>query len=581
MDLSIVSGTYNRKESLQQMVDSARRSLGAAFGLEYEIVLVDGGSTDGTLEWCREQGDVKLIEQGELLGAVKAFNEGAYAASGQYVVLANDDVTFIDLTLWNAFVFMQEHPTCGMGCFEQDRDGRGWHVNEMPCIINGEQSSKLYGQVCIVPKWLGDMTGWWGDYLHTYGGDNELTANIYELGFQVAKVPSARIHDKEINDELRKRNNIDGGNDPKAVAGHHPDSYAWGHHWRDPETQLTGPRIGVPQLFVDRTELRQRIVYAPVYDPGFAIQKEQKSGLRDALAKRALVVEYDYVDRNQILGPQKMLEEFREVIRTIKPGVVITQLHNSGTINASQIEALRKQAPGAYWVNWNGDYWPENLLPPQEIELAKSFDLQTVINRDVMDSYSDQHVHSMYWQIGWEPQGVGHPAKEFSDVVFLANGYIQARRALVGKLLEIDGISLQLYGAGWGESARENTTYNFVRGCEIYQGAKVAIGDTPDEGASGFVSNRVFQVLAAGGAVLAQQGFRDMESLGLRNGETCVVWENFSDLVEKIRYYLEHDEERIAISRRGQELVFEKHSFECRVDELFGVIDRCSGGWRW
>lgn len=69
--ISAVTGTYNRLALLQKMVTSVRQSVG---GLLYEIILVDGGSTDGTLEWCRQQSDVMLIEQGKLLGAVEAFN---------------------------------------------------------------------------------------------------------------------------------------------------------------------------------------------------------------------------------------------------------------------------------------------------------------------------------------------------------------------------------------------------------------------------------------------------------------------------------------------------------------------------
>jgi GT2 family glycosyltransferase len=63
-------------------------------GIPYEVVLVDGGSTDGTIEWAKAQPDVKLIEDGKLVGAISAFTRGAFAASGKYVLLANDDITF-------------------------------------------------------------------------------------------------------------------------------------------------------------------------------------------------------------------------------------------------------------------------------------------------------------------------------------------------------------------------------------------------------------------------------------------------------------------------------------------------------
>src|SRR6185503_12258143 len=174
MDISIVSGTYNRLPSLQRMVKSVRQSFTGLHGLTYQVVLVDGGSQDGTQAWCLAQPDIVLIEHGELKGAVKAFNDGAYAATGEYVIMANDDIEFVGESVLTSFIYMQTHPDCGIRCFFQNRNGRDWHVEEMPCIDNGQQVSRPYGQVCITPKWLGDYVGWWGDYLHTYGGDNEL-----------------------------------------------------------------------------------------------------------------------------------------------------------------------------------------------------------------------------------------------------------------------------------------------------------------------------------------------------------------------------------------------------------------------
>ncbi|MGH7273772.1 MAG: glycosyltransferase family 2 protein, partial [Nitrospiria bacterium] len=219
MDISIVSGTYNRIELLKAMVQSVRKSLLGTYGISYEVVLVDGGSTDGTIEWCKKQPDIRLIEHGQLLGAVKAFNDASFAAQGTYVILANDDVEFLDDSILQAWIYMQAHPACGIGCFYQDRNGREWHVENMPVVLDGKQSNLPYGQVCMVPKWLGDHVGWWGTYLHTYGGDNELSAKVYELGFKVSPVPGAKIHDREANDDLRKKNNIDGGKDPRAVRG--------------------------------------------------------------------------------------------------------------------------------------------------------------------------------------------------------------------------------------------------------------------------------------------------------------------------------------------------------------------------
>lgn len=584
IDVSIVSGTYNRLEFLKKMVASARASVAGVRGLVLDFSLVDGGSTDGTIEWCKSQSDIHLIEHGELRGAVKAFNDGAFQALGQYCILANDDVEFVDDGILKAWIYMQSNPDCGIGCFYQDRNGREWHVESMPVVRGGKQSYGPYGQVCITPKWLGDFVGWWGTYLHTYGGDNELSAKVYELGYKISPVPDAKIHDREANDELRQRNNITGGKDPRAKFGHHPDSWAWGKRWRNERLNLVGPVIKDEPMHPNPIRPKERVLYLPIYEGGWPIQKEQKRGLRDALAKVALVIEYDYVAKYQELGKSLMLAELMNIITGLDPTLILTQIHNGDQISGPDIATLKNVAPSIPWVNWNGDYWPENLLSKNGIALAKAFDLQTTVNRSVLEQYREMGVNAAYWQIGWEPDGVGHQPDEFHDVVFLGSGYSQARQQFIKKLKALKGIDLGLYGTGWPNGwAKGQNLYNFIEACKVYRGAKISLGDSqwPD---SGFVSNRVFQALAAGGAALAHQWFRGMDELGLIDEETCIIWRTFPELEEKLRWYLGNEQQRRQIAEAGERLALEHHSFDMRVRELFGMLaqqKKAAEDWRW
>ncbi len=604
LDISIVSGTFNRLPSLKRMTDSARQSF--TNGLNCEFVLVDGGSNDGTQEWCRQQKDISLIEHGRLLGAVRAFNDGSAFAKGKYVILANDDIEFIGQSILTAFLYMQLHSDCGIGCFYQDRerqhlpdtDPNKWHVQNMPVAYKGRQNWMPYGQVCIVPKWLGDKVGWWGDYLHTYGGDNELSSQIYETGFKVSPIPGTKISDHETQDGLRAINNFGHGGDPKKTGGHHPDSWAWGRRWQFPNRRdevsgqiMTGPTVRESPLLENTTEIKPRIVYLPVYEQGWTVQKEQKRGLREALEKVGLTWEFDYISKNAEVGKPTMLEELRRLLEQVEPTLILTQIHNGEIINGDDIRELRQQYPQTGFVNWNGDFWPENLLSEPGLKLARAFHLQLGINRDAIEKQKQNGVNADYWQIGYEVDGVGHQATDFCDVVFLASGYSKARQDLVKKLHSFN-VKFDLYGPGWKEGSKGVTIYDFKKGCEIYQGAKISIGDSqwPD---TGFVSNRVFQALAAGGAALAHQWFKDMDKLGLVDGETCIIWKDFSDLESKIYYYLQHEDERKEIARKGQEMCLARHSFEVRVKELFDMLNlkfeaiatkkqlHTSENWRW
>jgi len=205
VDISVVSGTCNRLSLLKGMVESARKAL--PYGVTHEFVLVDGGSTDGTLEWCETQKDIRCIPQHELLGAITAFNAGFAHARGHYVVVANDDIVFMPNSIACGYARLQENPAYGAVAFYQRTpQRRDWHVNEA-AANGGHGQTAPYLQVGILRRELGDAAEWWTlPHAYTYGGDNALSARLWGMGYPIVPVPEARVDDLMAEDELRQKN---------------------------------------------------------------------------------------------------------------------------------------------------------------------------------------------------------------------------------------------------------------------------------------------------------------------------------------------------------------------------------------
>ena len=560
MLLSIVTGSYQRIGLLQQMVASVRRYL--HFGIAYEIIIVDGGSTDGTIAWCKAQPDIRLIEQGELKGAIDAFTEGAYAARGEYCLLCNDDIEFIDYSILAALAYLEEHPSCGAVAFADDRPAQskptGFAVQTMTALtVEGRQVSIPYAQVGLYRRWLGDLCGWWGanDPLfksHTYGGDNYLTARIVEYGYSVDAVQGVRVKDIIAQDGLREHNTrLDSG----------PSGYY--ARFTSPPQMRERPRVSNPQA-----ESRMRLLYLPIFESGvYPHHRQMKRGLREALQTKGHVIEVDYLNEDYDLV---------ELVKAWQPNILMTQCQR----DLIDLRGARQAQPDMLVLNWNGDVYLDALISSDTLVWLKmNVDAQLCVNGAALPVYQEHQIPAAYWQCAYEPvNGNVYVSPENApDIVLMGSAYSDKRHELAQMLIALP-YTVHLVGTGWvnyPEHNAGNTTYQFEVSNAIRRAAKIEVGDNQYVTDTGFVSNRIFDCLASGGALLLHQRVPHLEDFtGIRAGEHYIEWEDVDDLRAKIAYYLNprHEKKRAKIVKQAYDYVRAQHSFEARLKELFNVI---------
>lgn len=80
---------------------------------------------------------------------------------------------------------------------------------------------------------------------------------------------------------------------------------------------------------------------------------------------------------------------------------------------------------------------------------------------------------------------------------------------------------------------------------------------------------RAFDIMGAGGFLLSN--YQEELCELYENEREMVVYESMEDAIDKISFYLEHDNIREEIANRGRKKTLEQHSLQSRLEEIFRI----------
>jgi glycosyltransferase involved in cell wall biosynthesis len=103
--VSIVIPTLNAGKFLRFALNSI---IGQSLK-KYEIVICDGGSTDGTLEIVADYPDARVVRQTDT-GLAGAWNDGIRASAGKYIAFLDSDDVWTDFCLERHITLMESNP---------------------------------------------------------------------------------------------------------------------------------------------------------------------------------------------------------------------------------------------------------------------------------------------------------------------------------------------------------------------------------------------------------------------------------------------------------------------------------------
>lgn len=110
---SIVILTLNKLEYTKLCIESVRKY---TTNLNYEIIVVDNKSTDGTVEWLKNQKDIKVIYNSSNMGFPIGCNQGISIATGENILLLNNDTVVTKNWLKNLLICLHSSKYIGAVC---------------------------------------------------------------------------------------------------------------------------------------------------------------------------------------------------------------------------------------------------------------------------------------------------------------------------------------------------------------------------------------------------------------------------------------------------------------------------------
>lgn len=229
MDLSIIIVSFNTKKLLSSCIKSV---FDHTNGVEFEITVVDNGSTDKSADEAKKLG-VNVIENKQNLGFAAANNQGVEVSKGKYVLFLNSDTEIYDNVLEEMVKWMDLNPkagavTCGLKNIDGSLQATGGYFPSLPRVFSWMtiqdlpfvdniikpfhpyhskslffKGSSFYksekeldwvtGAFLLISKDVFRQTGGWDEKFFMYVEDVDLCFRIKKLGYRIWFLPKWSI----------------------------------------------------------------------------------------------------------------------------------------------------------------------------------------------------------------------------------------------------------------------------------------------------------------------------------------------------------------------------------------------------
>jgi spore maturation protein CgeB len=262
-------------------------------------------------------------------------------------------------------------------------------------------------------------------------------------------------------------------------------------------------------------------------------------------------------------------------------------LHTKDELPASTFQMLRKVARVIQW-------YPDPVIPAWLPEYVRAADIFFTMAEGLLDDFRELNPNAFWLSQAFAPTffQTGEISEQerkrlSSEVVFVGNlgskeQYLSRRdylQAVIdrgfsltwwGPRLPIKFSTLPLLLGRLGRAYGGYPVYGEEH-AKIAQLAGVYLGFDAQPHVRKSMSERMYIAVGCGACYLCHH-VEGIEEVLVPDRE-IVTFRTESEMIDKIDYYLTHEQERLAIAQAGRERVLREHTYDIRVKEMLSVIE--------
>ena len=293
------------------------------------------------------------------------------------------------------------------------------------------------------------------------------------------------------------------------------------------------------------------------------------------------VVAFDFMARAKVVGKEAMRRELLRTAAEARADVGFFCLFTD-ELDIATVEAVRREG-GHPTVNWFADdHWRFDRFSRH---MAPAFDLAVTTDADALPKYAAagiDHVHLSQWACNRYAYSRTTDVLE-RDVTFVGQPH-GTRRETIDRL-RTAGHDVACWGFGWPAGRLDHEamvrTFNTSRinlnlsnsstppntlrvrvGRWLGRGLK---GPTPPQ-----IKGRNFEVPGCGGFLLTErvphlEDYFDLD-------REVAVYSDEAELLDRVEYWLTHEDERAAVADAGYRRVMSEHTYDHRFLRIFEAM---------